>query len=231
MAVSTVPVALPAKRQAAGQSYWNLVWYRFKKNRLGVFGSLVILALYLMFVVFPEFFSPYELEHRSNFIEAPATPIRFVDDKGQFQAPFVYGLAKKVDTVKRVRSFVDDTTKKYPVGLFVTGDSYNLLGLVPTNVHLFGITNQTEDSRIFVMGADALGRDNFTRIMFGGRLSLLIGLIGQFITLTLGCILGAISGYYGGTVDLLIQRLTEFLAAFPNIPLFMALSAAIKASS
>lgn len=227
MTATTAPIPLPIKKPVASQSYWNLVWYRFKKNKLAVFGSLLLLTFYVGFVVVPEFVAPYDLEHRSDFIEAPPTAIRLVDDKGQFQAPFVYGLAKKVDTVKRVRIFVDDPTKKYPVGLFVTGDPYKLFGMIPTDVHLFGITAQNEDGRFFLLGSDALGRDFLSRVLYGGRLSLMIGLIGQFITLTLGCVLGAISGFYGGTVDLLIQRVTEFLAAFPNIPLFMALSAAI----
>jgi peptide/nickel transport system permease protein len=124
---------------------------------------------------------------------------------------------------------VEDTNRKYPFRLFFQGDEYKLLGLIPTNIHLFGIEADQSEARIFIMGADALGRDYFSRIMYGGRLSLMIGLIGQFLTLILGCVLGVISGFYGGTVDMLVQRFTEFLAAFPNIPLFMALSAAIPA--
>lgn len=230
MAVASAPSALPlGKKKEFSQSYWSLVWYRFKKNKLGMLGGILLIALYLVFVVVPEFVSPYALENRSNFVEAPPTPIRFVDANGQFQAPFIYGLDRKVDQVKRLRTWVENPDRKYPVRLFVQGDSYQLLGLIPTNLHLFGIEANQREARLFIMGSDALGRDFFTRIMYGGRLSLMIGLIGQFLTLALGASLGVISGYYGGATDMFVQRFTEFLAAFPNIPLFMALSAAIPA--
>lgn len=227
MAVATAPLATPAKRKPISQSYWSLVWYRFKKNKLGVFGGILLIVLYVGFTLIPEFLAPYALENRSQFVEAPPTAIRFVDEQGRFQAPFVYGLERRIDPVKRLRTWVDDTERKYPVRFFVQGDEYQLLGLIPMNIHLFGIDADPREARIFLMGADSLGRDYFTRVLYGGRLSLLIGLIGQFLTLILGVTLGVISGYYGGAVDMFVQRFTEFLAAFPNIPLFMALSAAI----
>jgi peptide/nickel transport system permease protein len=103
-----------------------------------------------------------------------------------------------------------------------------LFGLIPTNIHLFGVDYiDNPDASMFIMGTDSDGRDYFSRIMYGGRLSLMVGLIGQVLTLVFGSVLGAVSGYYGGTIDILVQRLTEFLAAFPDIPLFMALAAAI----
>jgi peptide/nickel transport system permease protein len=139
----------------------------------------------------------------------------------------VYGLERKIDQVKRIRTYVEDPTKQYPVSLFVRGDPYVLLGFIPTNIHLYGVVSDDPKASIFIMGTDALGRDWFTRIMYGGRLSLLIGLLGQVITIVFGMGLGVISGYYGGWVDQLIQRATEFLSAFPEIPLFMALAAAI----
>jgi peptide/nickel transport system permease protein len=102
-----------------------------------------------------------------------------------------------------------------------------LFGLIPASVHLFGTISDDPNATAFVMGTDALGRDWFTRIVYGGRLSLMIGLIGQFLTILFGTVLGAISGYYGGWTDQLIQRSTEVLGAIPDIPLFMALAAAI----
>ena len=229
MAVETLPAALPLKKQEVSQSYWSLVWWRFKKNKLAVLGSIMLITFYTAFVAIPEFVAPYDLENRSNFVETPPTPIRFVDENGQFRSPFVYGLDRKVDVVKRTRTWVENPAKKYDVGLFVSGDPYKLLGLIPMNVHLFGLNTTDKDARIFIMGADALGRDYFSRVLFGGRLSLLIGLIGQILTLIIGATLGVMSGYYGGSIDTLIQRFTEFLAAFPDIPLFMALAAAIPA--
>jgi len=226
MAVAAAPLT-QAKKKESGQSYWDLVWYRFKKNRLGVLGAILLIALYGSFVALPEVISPYALENRSNFVEAPPTAIRLIDEKGQLRAPFIYGLERKIDPVRRLRTWELDTDRKYPVRLFVQGDEYKLFGLIPMNIHLFGIEADQSEQRIFLLGSDALGRDYFTRIMYGGRLSLMIGLLGQFLTLVLGTTLGVISGYYGGAVDMFVQRFTEFLSAFPNIPLFMALSAAI----
>jgi peptide/nickel transport system permease protein len=178
-----------------------------------------------------EIFSPYLLKSRTSFTKAPPQTIRFIDSKGKFHAqPFVYGLEKKIDNVLRVRTFVENPDKIIPISLFVKGEEYKLFGLIPSNLHLFGVNYlENPQASLFIMGTDATGRDYFSRILYGGRLSLMVGLIGQILTLLFGSVLGAISGYYGGTVDVIVQRLTEFLAAFPDIPLFMALAAAIPA--
>lgn len=228
MATSTATVGKVEKKKQVSQSYWSLVWWKFKKNKTAVIGGILLLISYLSFVGIPEFLSPYLLERTSSFTEARPQSIRFVDAQGQFHLrPFVYGLDRKIDTKLRIKTFVEDPTKKFDIYFFVPGDPYKLFGFIPTNIHLFGLKDTSADASIFIMGTDALGRDYFSRILYGGRLSLLIGLIGQILTLFLGSILGAMSGYYGGWVDILIQRLTEFLAAFPDIPLFMALAAAI----
>ncbi len=217
-----------AKKKPVSQSYWSLVWWKFKKNRTAVIGGILLLLFYFSFVGIPEFLSPYQLERTSSFTEAPPQALHFIDSKGQFSLqPFVYGLDRKIDNVKRIKTFVENPNKKFYVSLFVPGDSYRLFGLIPTNIHLFGVRDTSPEASFFWMGTDSLGRDYFTRILYGGRLSLMIGLIGQLLTLFFGSVLGAISGYYGGMVDMLVQRLTEFLAAFPDIPLFMALAAAI----
>ncbi len=215
------------KKKPVSQGYWSLVWWKFKKNKLAIVGGIILIVMYFCMVGIPEFISPYALERTSEYTGAKPQAIRFVDADGKWQAPFVYGLVRKVDTATRTRYYVDDTTVKYPVGLFVKGDPYKLFGLIPMDIHLFGTTSTDPKASAFIMGTDSLGRDYFSRIIYGGRLSLMIGLIGQFLTLILGSVLGAISGYYGGTVDTIIQRVTEFLAAFPDIPLFMALAAAI----
>ncbi len=227
MATTAVAPTKQAQKKPVSQSYWSLVWWKFKKNKLAIVGGIILIVMYFTMVVIPEFISPYALERSSEYTAAKPQAIRFVDSEGKWQAPFVYGLERKVDTKTRTRFYVDDTTRKYPVRLFVKGDPYKLLGLIPMNIHLFGTTSDDPKASVFIMGTDSLGRDYFSRIIYGGRLSLMIGLIGQFLTLVLGSVLGAISGYYGGTVDVIIQRVTEFLAAFPDIPLFMALAAAI----
>lgn len=227
-AAATTKSMRPAKTQQVSQSYLSLVWWKFKKNRIAVFGGILLILLYAGMCLFPEFIAPYDLEHATNFPEARPQTIRFVDSKGNFSIqPFVYGLDKTIDEKLRKRVFVENPDVKYPISLFVQGDPYKLLGFIPMNIHLFGLRNAQPDQYIFIMGTDSLGRDFFSRIIYGGRLSLLIGLIGQFLTLLFGAVLGAVSGFYGGAVDILVQRFTEFLSAFPDIPLFMALAAAI----
>ena len=218
----------PVRRKQASQSYLSLVWWKFRKNRTALFGGILLLVLHIAMVAVPEFVSPYLLENTSDYVEAKPQGIHFFDQEGNFHLrPFVYGLEKKIDVKKRTRVFVDDPTRIYPIGFFVKGDPYRLFGLIPMETHLFGTLTDDPDASIFIMGTDALGRDWFTRVIYGGRLSLMIGLIGQLMTIAFGTILGAMSGYYGGWIDQLIQRATELLGAIPDIPLFMALAAAI----
>jgi peptide/nickel transport system permease protein len=220
--------AVPPKQKQVSQSYWSLVWWKFKKNRVAVIGGVLLLVFYTSFVLVPEFVAPYQLEHTSNYVEAAPQHIRFVDQEGNFHLrPFVYGLTKKIDPVKRTRTYTEDPSKIYPIYFLVKGDQYKLLRLIPGNIHLYGPGTSDKEAVFFLMGTDALGRDWFTRVLYGGRLSLMIGLIGQVMTIVFGSVLGAVSGFYGGLVDQLIQRTTEFLSAFPDIPLFMALAAAI----
>jgi peptide/nickel transport system permease protein len=226
------PMTAPStKQKKVGQSYWSLVWWKFKRNRVAVVGGFLLITFYISFVFLPEFISPYDVQHTSDYAEAGPTPIHFVDQAGKFSLrPFVYGMVRKVDFATRSRTYVEDTSVKYPLHFFVHGDAYKLFGFIPLDIHLYGVDQKADPKAIvLLMGADALGRDWFTRIMFGGRLSLLIGLIGQVLTLLFGTILGVMSGFYGGGIDQVIQRATEFLSAFPEIPLFMALSAAIPA--
>jgi peptide/nickel transport system permease protein len=224
------PMTAPApKQKQVGQSYLSLVWWKFRRNRVALVGGILLISMYVSFVLLPEFISPYTLNHSSDVTEAPPTRLHFVDAEGNFHArPFVYGFEQKLDFKTRARTYVEDTTKIYPINFFAAGDAYKLFGFIPFDRHLYGVDQATNpEAIVLLMGSDALGRDWFSRIMYGGRLSLLVGLIGQVLTLTFGTILGVMSGYYGGAVDQVIQRSTEFLSAFPEIPLFMALAAAI----
>jgi len=228
MAAATLDSNQKGKQKQVSQSYWSLVWWKFRKNRIAVIGGFILLAMYVLICLFAEFIAPYDLEHKTNYPEARPQAIRFLDSEGNFSIrPFVYGLDKKIDEKLRKRVFVENPQVKYPIHFFVKGDSYKLLGFIPGDIHLFGVKSDDPEAYIFIMGTDSNGRDFFSRIIFGGRLSMLIGLLGQFLTIIFGSILGAISGYYGGAVDMFVQRFTEFLSAFPDIPLFMALAAAI----
>lgn len=215
-------------KKKVSQSYWSLVWWKFRKNRLAVVGAIILTFYYVVCVFFAEFFSPYTTGLESKYIEAKPTTFQFSDLEGNFSLrPYVYGLVAEIDTTTRSRIFVYDTEVKYPIYFFVKGESYKLLGFIPANIHLFGTDPEDPDAKVFVMGTDRLGRDQFSRLLYGGRISMFIGLFSVIVFLFIGVTLGAVSGYYGGVTDIIVMRITEFLSAFPQEPLFLALGAAV----
>lgn len=219
------------EKKVVSQSYWSLVWWKFRKNRLAVIGAIILLIYYITCIFFAEFFAPYSKALESEYIEARPTYFQFIDAEGNFSLrPFVYGLEKKIDLVKRTRTFEIDTTTKYPIYFFVKAEPYKLLGIIPTDIHLFGTDPNDPDAKVFLLGTDQLGRDQFSRLLFGGRISLFIGLFSVAVFLFVGVTLGAISGYYGGATDIVVMRTTELLSAFPQEPLFLALGAAVPVS-
>jgi peptide/nickel transport system permease protein len=222
-----IPQAAKDKKKVS-QSYWGLVWWKFRKNRLAVIGAVILLIYYITCIFFAEFFAPYPKDRESDYLEARPTYFQFRDDAGNFSLrPFVYGLEEKIDVATRSRVYEYDKTVKYPIYFFVKGDPYKLLGFIPANIHLFGTDPANPDAKVFVLGTDKLGRDQFSRILYGGRISLFIGLFSVAVFLFIGVTLGAISGYYGGTTDIVVMRITELLSAFPQEPLFLALGAAV----
>ena len=219
---------IPKEKRMVSQNYWSLVWWKFRRNRLAVIGAIILLIYYITCIFFAEFFAPYPKELESDYIEARPTYFQFRDDAGNFSLrPFVYGLEKKVDLATRTRSFAYDKTIKYPIYFFVRAQPYRLLGIIPANIHLFGTDPANPDAKVFLLGTDKLGRDQFSRMLYGGRISLFIGLFSVAVFLFIGVTLGAISGYYGGATDIIVMRITELLSAFPQEPLFLALGAAV----
>jgi peptide/nickel transport system permease protein len=204
------------------------VWWKFKKNRMAVLGGIMLMIFYITCVFFAEFFAPYPKGLESDYIESRPTSLHWRDTEGNFSLrPFVYGLEEVIDVATRKRSYEVDTTRKYPIYFFVKGEEVKLLGFIPTRIHLFGTDPQDPEGNIFLMGTDKLGRDLFSRILYGGRISMFIGLFSVAVYIILGVSLGATSGYYGGAVDIVIMRITELLTAFPQEPLFLALGAAV----
>lgn len=206
-------------------SQWQLIWWRFKKHKLAVLGMIILFILYTM-AIFAEFFctqDPFK-EDKDRVFLSP-TNIHFLDEKGKFHIiPFVYGLKVERDPITWEKVYTEDKTKKYPIKLFVKGYKYKLWGMLEADIHLLGID---EPSILFLFGTDNLGRDLYSRIIMASRISLSVGLVGVFLSFTLGVILGGISGYYSGTVDMAIQRIIDFLISLPTLPLWMALAAAL----
>lgn len=208
----------------AGQ--WRLMWWKFLDHRLAVF-SLVLLGVLYFSAVFCEFVSPNAPNQRNaeRSFEPPQWP-RIIHE-GRLHRPFVYARTQSINPETLVRNYTNDTSQPIPIRILPKGDPYHLWGIIPMERHLFGLADGTH---IHLLGADRLGRDLFSRILYGSRISLSLGLASVFLSLFLGIIIGGISGYYGGVVDSLIQRLIEILRSFPTIPLWLSLSAAMPAA-
>ncbi|MEM7535775.1 MAG: ABC transporter permease [Chloroflexota bacterium] len=204
-------------------SSWTLMRRRFVKHKLALYGGSVLLVIYLV-AAFAGFFSVAgSFERFPDHLFTPPTRIH-VFHEGQFQRPFVYGLTTGRDPVTRAMVFVDDPEQRYPIRFFVQRHEYKLLGLFPSTLHFLGVD---EPGTLFLFGTDSLGRDMFSRVLQGARVSLSIGLVGVAISFVLGCLFGGLSGYFGGWVDMVVQRIIEFLQSLPTIPLWMGLAAAV----
>ena len=203
-------------------SQWQLMWWRFKKHRLAII-SLIVIVLFYLIAGFPEFLAinDPQMQHAPvNFM--PPQPIHFDGLK-----PFVYGIEGSRNPTTFAKEYVEDTEVKHYLKFFVPGYEYKLWGLFETDIHLIGLDTDELPTPLYPLGTDRMGRDLWSRLMYGTRISLSIGLVGVIISFILGIILGGISGFYGGTVDLIIQRIIEFLRSIPTIPLWLALGAAI----
>ncbi len=207
-------------------SQWQLMWWKFRRHKVAMFSGVVIICLYLVALV-PEFLAPFDPNaHNARMIFAPPQPIRFVDSAGTFHLrPFVYALTGERDPDTLLIEFIEDPDTIYPIHFFVPGVAYKLLGLFETDIHLFGITDP--DGTMYLLGSDRNGRDMLSRIIYGTQVSMSIGLVGVVLSLLFGILLGGLSGYYGGWVDDVIQRIIDYLRSIPSIPLWLALSAAL----
>jgi len=222
------PVKAELASSCESVSQGQMIWRQFKRHKLGVLSGFVIIFLSIL-AIFADFFAPYQFDSEHDELGyAPPSKIHFRKD-GEFTWPYVYGLKQERNEFFKL-VFSEDTSKEYPIKFFVAGDDYKLLGLFETNIHLFG-TGEPEDSpgQIFLFGTDIWGRDLFSRILSGGRVSLAIGPAVLIFSLFIGILLGGISGYYGRGVDMIIQRFIEILQSFPALPLFLALAAILPA--
>ncbi len=204
-------------------SQWQLMWWKLKLHRLAVVSGAFLLFLYAT-VLISEFLAPYAVHTRNvGFIFAPPQGLHLFHD-GRFVGPFVYGMDYRLNMKKLKREYTVNTNRVQPVRFFCRGDEYNFWGITTSKLHLFCAA---KDGTLFLLGTDRLGRDVLSRIIYGTRISLTIGLVGITFSFVLGMIIGGIAGYFGGLVDIVIQRMIEILQSFPQIPLWMALSAVL----
>lgn len=205
-------------------SQWKLIWWKFREHKLALVSTVVIVLMYLV-AAFVEPLAPYVTDtHQAKYTYAPPMRIRIFDN-GKLVSPYVYGLQQEIDAETLRRIFTEDPETKIQLGLFVHGEAYKFWGTWDSDIHVFGPKDPEQIVRFF--GADSLGRDLLSRMIYGTRISLSIGLVGVALSFILGTLLGGISGYYGGAIDEVIQRVIEFLRSLPTIPLWMGLAAAI----
>ncbi len=218
-------------------SQWTLMWRKFRKHHLAMIGGVTTILIYLV-VLLAEFLAPFpSAAFSSEFTYAPPQPIRLFEQTadGRRFAPYVNGYKTEIDQVALRRTFVLDEDVTIPIGFFVHGAPYKLWGLFETDVHLMGPKEYGGDparitTPMYLLGGDRLGRDVLSRIIFGTRISMTIGLVGVALSFFLGITLGGLSGFYGGAVDNVIQRIIELLRSIPTIPLWMGLAAALPSS-
>jgi peptide/nickel transport system permease protein len=237
-----------AAARAVVASQWQLMWWKFRKHRLAVVSLVVVIILYIV-SFFAGFFAPKAADsallqtpnytppgytHQSEYVGVPPMPIYWIDN-GAF-APYVYGYKKTRDKTTLIETITVDTDKKIPLGFFVKGDIYSVglhgipIGFISSlrftsDIHFFGPKNPEDP--FYPLGADDVGRDVLSRLIYASQVSLSIGLVGVFMSLLLGILLGGLSGLVGGWVDNLIQRSIEILRSIPDIPLWMALAVAV----
>lgn len=221
--MAQTPTAREADMAVAGQ--WKLFRIKFRKHRLAVISLWVIGLLYIV-AALADFIAPMDPNAtNARFTYAPPQAISLFHDGGFM--PHVDGLDMELNREAMRREFTPNPDRPIEIAFFVPAEPYNLLGFIPMQRKLFGPVDAGAMDSVYILGADRLGRDIFSRVVYGAQVSLSIGLVGVVLSLVLGLFIGGISGFFGGKVDLLIQRFIEFLRSIPTIPLWMGLAAAI----
>ena len=209
-------------------SQWQLMWWKFRRHKLAVIAGTFLLLVYVS-VLFSETIAPYNLHTRhTEYLYAPPQKIRIFHE-GKLTVPFVYGLKVHLDLTALRWIYSEDKNNRYALRFLCSapdypGSSYKFWGVLDGSFHLFC---PSQKGQLFLLGTDRLGRDMLSRIIYGARISLTVGLIGIIISIMLGMIIGGLAGYYGGLVDSVIQRSIEIIRSFPELPLWMALSASL----
>jgi peptide/nickel transport system permease protein len=231
MTVSDLPIEVPVTRLSGQASQWRLMWWQFRRHRLAMVSAFVLLVIYLV-AIFCEFIAPFSPNaFTPRYTYAPPQRLHLFDrnaEGGLVFRPYVNGYKVTIDQAALRRVFVVDQSVKYPIGFFVASEPYTMWGVIPLETKLLGPLHKGDP--VYLLGADRLGRDLFSRIVYGTRISMSIGLIGVGLSLLFGIVLGGISGYYGGMIDHVIQRVIEFIQSMPTTPLWLGLAAAMPST-
>ena len=215
-----------AQEKLYSASQWQLIWWKFKRHKLAVISGYFLLAAYLMIMIV-EIVAPYLSDTRNtDMIRHPPQAVHLFD-QGNFIGPFVYGSVFKLNLDTLKREYTVDPAKVQPLRFFCHGETYKFWGLVAGDFH---VMCPAQGGTAYLLGTDRLGRDMLSRIIYGARISLTIGLIGIVISFSLGIVIGGLAGYYGGWFDMVVQRIIEIMQSLPHIPLWLALSAVLPPS-
>ena len=226
--VDSSPITSESEDKIAIATQWQLMWWRFRKHKLAMAGTVILILFYLVALGadFLAYVDP-ELSEAHRSLMKPQ-PIHWFDE-GSFR-PYVYKQVGRRDPITFKRVYVPDTSTKIYIEFFGSGFKYNFLGVIPMSTHLLTVKDAKPEETLFLFGTDMQGRDVWSRLMYGTRISMTIGLVSVALSLLLGITLGGISGYFGGIIDTVVQRIIEILRSIPTIPLWMGLAAALPSS-
>jgi peptide/nickel transport system permease protein len=189
--------------------------------------SIIVLTILYLAAAFADPLTPYSMYYNDpELANAPPTSIYIQDEQGNLTEPYVFPVKRAFDPATFNQSYTEQPGKRYPIRFFVRGEEYKILGLIPANIHLFGVE---DPARLFILGSDVNGRDNFSRLFFGAQKSLTIGFLGLFVSYPIGILYGAISGFAGGVTDNVMMRFAEAIMSIPSFYLLIALAAILPA--
>ena len=219
--LQSVEAMTPEQSKVFQASQLRLMWWKFRKHRLALISGIFLAALYFMILIC-EFLAPYNLHTRNmDYIYSPPQQVHLFHN-GEFVGPFVYGRQMTLDMDTLKRNYIENQDDVQRIRFFCKGDSYRFWGLIAGDRHF---VCPAENGQLFLAGTDRLGRDVLSRMIYGARISLTIGLVGISFSFLLGIVIGGLAGYHGGIFDLIVQRIIEVLQSIPSIPLWLALAA------